>query len=164
MSATEAEQYPNEYQQKVTYLYQLTKFIDWPKLKKTNAPIYFCIFGKDPFRGALDKIHLRKVKERELQISYINQDFQIAHCNILFVQQKIAANFIQQRYPLIIKNNILTMGEGEGFAQNGGIIGLTLRDKKLTIEINLQAAKDADIKVDANLIEIASHIYQNGEK
>jgi hypothetical protein len=159
VSVTEAEQYPNEYQEKATYLYQITQFINWPKLKRTNTPIHFCVFGKDPFRGALDNIHLRKVKGRELQISYINQDFQVAHCNILFVQQKIAADFIQKRYSLIIKNNILTIGEGKTFAQNGGIIGLRLIDKKPRIEINLQAAKDASIKVDANLIEIASHIY-----
>lgn len=166
--ATEAEQYPNEYQEKATYLYQITQFINWPKLKRTNTPIHFCVFGKDPFRGALDDIHLRKVKGRELQISYINQDFQIAHCNILFVQQKIAADFIQKHHSLIIKNNILTIGESKEFAQNGGIIGLRLIglrliDKKPRIEINLQAAKDANIKVDANLIEIASHIYPSGE-
>lgn len=158
--ATEAEQYPNEYQEKSTYLYQIVQFIDWPELKKTNTPIHLCVFGKDPFRGALNKIHLSKVKERELQISYINQDFQIAHCNILFVQKKIEADFISQRYPLIIKNNILTIGEGTRFAKNGGIIGITVIDNKLRVEINLQAAEDAHIRIHSNLIEIASQLYQ----
>ena len=163
MSITEAEQYPNEYQEKATYLYQIVKFIDWPELKKTNSPIQFCVFGKDPFRGALNNLHLRKVKERELQISYINQDFQIAHCNILFVQNKIEADFIRQRYPLIIKNNILTIGENTSFAKNGGVIGITVIDHKLKIEINLQAAADAHIKIHSNLIEIASQLYQRGQ-
>ncbi len=159
-SSTEAEQYRNEYQEKADYLYQMTKFIDWPELKNKNTPLHFCVFGKDPFRGALDKIHLQKVKNRAMHISYINQEFQIAHCNILFVQKNAPSDFIQKRYPLIIKNNILTIGEDKDFSKNGGIISLTLNNKKLSIEINLQAAKDANIKVNSNLIEIASHIYQ----
>ncbi|MBL4796848.1 MAG: YfiR family protein [Oleispira sp.] len=163
MSSTEAEQYPNEYQEKATYLYQIVKFIDWPELNRTNRPIHFCVFGKDPFRGALNNIHLRKVKERALQISYINQDFQIAHCNILFVQKKIEEGFIPQHYSLIIKNNILTIGEDAGFAKNGGIIRITLIDHKLRVEINLQAAEDAHIKIHSNLIEIASQLYQRGQ-
>ena len=158
--STEAEQYRNEYQQKADYLYQVTKFIDWPELENNTTVLHFCVFGKDPFRGALDKIHLQKIKNRALHINYINQEFQISHCNILFVQASAPSDFIQKRYPLIVKNNILTIGEDKDFSKNGGIISLILNNQELSIEINLHAAKDANIKVNSNLIEIASHIYQ----
>jgi len=170
-SSTEAEQYRNEYQVKANYLYQMAKFIDWPELNNNSnssnsnssnkPPLNFCVFGKDPFRGALEKVHLQKVKNRVMHISYINQEFEISRCNILFVQKNAPSDFIKKRYPLIIKNNILTIGEDKEFSKNGGIISLSFNNQKLSIEINLQAAKDANIKVNSNLIEIASHIYQD---
>lgn len=161
--ATEAEQYPNEYKEKADYIYQLVKFVDWPEVKNAHSPLQFCVFGKDPFQGALDAIHLQKVKNRALHISYIKQEFEIAHCNILFVQKSAPADFIQKRYPLIIKNSILTIGENKDFSKNGGTIGLNLIKQKINVEINLQSAKDAKIKVNSNLIEIASHLHQGGQ-
>jgi hypothetical protein len=158
---TEAKQYPNENQKKADYLYQITKFVDWPYLKKTNSPINLCIYGKDPFRGALDAIHLRKVNNRELQVSYIKQEFEIAHCSILFIQEKLPHNFVQKHYSLLTRNFILTIGEQKNFAQNGGIIQFVFKDKNLAIEINLQAAADSKITINANLIEIANKVFQN---
>jgi hypothetical protein len=158
---TEAKQHLNENKNKADYLYQITKFVDWPYLKKTNSPINLCVYGKDPFRGALDEIHLRKVNNRELQVSYIKQEFEIAHCSILFIQEKLSNNFVQKHYSLLTRNSILTIGDQKDFAQNGGIIQLTLKDKHLAIEINLQAAADSKITINANLIEIANKIFQN---
>lgn len=158
---TEAKQYPNENQKKADYLYQITKFIDWPYLKKTDSPINFCVYGKDPFFGALDTIDKLKVKNRELQVSYIKQEFEIGHCSILFIQEKLSNKFIQQHYYLLTKNSILTIGEHKNFAKNRGIIQFALSDEKMIIEVNLQAAEDAQIAISANLLEMASKVYQS---
>lgn len=162
--ATEAKQHLNENKKKADYLYQITKFVDWPYLNKTNSPIDLCVYGKDPFRGALDAIHLLKVNTRELHISYIKQEFEIAHCSILFIQEKLPNDFIQKHYSLLTRNSILTIGEQKYFAQNGGIIQLALKDQNLAIEINLQAAEDSKITINANLIEIANKVFQNRQR
>jgi hypothetical protein len=158
--AAEANERPSEYSVKAAYLYQLSKFINWPSLDPaTNNSLHLCTFESDPFRGALQKIHLRKVQGREIHIHYVNDDIHLSSCHILFIHDKISNNFIKKKYKMLSKNNILTIGEKTGFAQNGGIIGFTLEDNRIGVEINIKAAKDAGIGVSANLIEIASKVY-----
>jgi tRNA threonylcarbamoyladenosine modification (KEOPS) complex Pcc1 subunit len=158
---TEAKQYPNENQQKAAYLYQITKFVSWPNLKETDSPIKFCVYGRDPFFGALDTIHLFRVDHRELQINYINQELDIANCNILFIQEQLPQNFIQSRRLLFTQNSILTIGEQKDFAKNGGMIRFVLKDNRMDIEVNAQAAADAKIAISSNLIEMAKKVYNS---
>lgn len=156
----EAVEHPNEYTVKAAYLYQLSKFINWPTVDPMqHNPLHLCVFDSDPFRGALQKIHLRKVQGREIQIHHVNKDIALSNCNILFIHNKISNNFINKQYKMLSKNNILTIGEKNGFAKKGGIIGFTLKGRKIGVEINIQAAKDAGINVSANLIELASKVY-----
>lgn len=158
--STEAKQYPNENQRKADYLYQITKFLEWSDLYHDESPINFCIYGQDPFFGALDTIDRLKVKNRELNVRYIKQEPEIVHCNILYITRKQPNAFIQKHYPLITQNAILTMSEQQNFARDGGIIQFGVIGHKLSIEVNLKAAEDANIKISANLLEMANKVYQ----
>ncbi len=158
--SVEAKERPSEYSLKAAYLYQLSKFINWPQMDPMqHKPLHLCAFASDPFRGALQKIHLRKVQGREIQVNYVTKGTSLSSCNILFIHDKISNNFIKKQYDMLSKNNVLTIGEKTGFAKKGGIIGFTLKNKRIGVEINIQAAKDANIEVSANLIEIASKVY-----
>ena len=48
-------------------------------------------------------------------------------------------------------NPVLTVGESENFAQQGGMIGLCLEDNKVRFEINLGAANRAKLRISARL-------------
>lgn len=159
--STEAKQYPNENQRKADYLYQITKFLEWSDFYHDESPMSFCIYGNDPFFGALDTIDRLKVKNRELNVRYIKQEPEIARCNILYVPQNQPTALIQKHYPLLIQNAILTIGEQQDFARDGGIIQFGLIEHKLAIEVNLKAADDVGIKINANLLEMASKVYQD---
>jgi hypothetical protein len=158
--STEAKQYPNENQKKADYLYQITKFIEWSDLYHDASPMNFCVYGEDPFFGALDTIDRLKVKSRELNVRYIKQEIKIAHCHILYITHNQPKVFIQKHYPLITKNAILTISEHQDFARDGGIIQFGILEDKLSIEVNLKAAEDANIKIRANLLEVANKVYQ----
>lgn len=159
--STEAKQYPNENQRKADFLYQITKFLEWSDLYNTERPINFCVYGEDTFFGAFDTVDMLKVKERELRVRYIKKESEIAPCNILFITHNKPIVLIQKHYPLITDNSILTMSEQKDFAREGGIIQFGLLEEKLSIEVNLKAAEDANIKISANLLEMANKVYQN---
>ena len=51
-----AEEAPTkEYQVKAAFLYNFTKFVEWPEqsFAGTNSPLLIGVFGKDPFGGEL---------------------------------------------------------------------------------------------------------------
>ena len=61
---------------------------------------------------------------------------------------------------------ILTIGETTGFASRGGIINLTLEGKRVRFEVNIEAAKQANLNISSRLLALARIVPQsaNGRK
>jgi hypothetical protein len=51
---------------------------------------------------------------------------------------------------------VLTIGEHDGFAAAGGVIGFVVRDDRVQFEINPDAASRADLKVSSRLLQLAT--------
>ena len=83
------------------------------------------------------------------------QDLEPSH--ILFISSSEKA-----RLPQILVNlkgaSVLTVGEMVQFAQGGGIINFTRRKNKIRLEINLDAAKRAGLKISSQLLKLAKII------
>src|SRR5207302_9764285 len=58
---------------------------------------------------------------------------------------------------------ILTIGEPPGFAARGGIINLTLEDNKVRFEVNIGAAKQANLNISSRLLALAKIVPQGAE-
>jgi hypothetical protein len=50
---------------------------------------------------------------------------------------------------------VLTVGESEGFAQAGGMIGFAMVDEKVKFEIDADAASRCGLKLNATLLQAA---------
>jgi hypothetical protein len=161
--AVESSERPKEDTRKVDYVLQLTKFIHWPASLSKHSPIKLCLFATNPEKNNWQNIHLQKSQGHEIQLHYINQDNQLSQCNILFVHKRIPNSVIQKNYYDLISNRVLTIGERKNFAKEGGIIELDLVEKNADIKINLQTAYEAGLSINANLIEIASAVYTQGQ-
>ena len=53
---------------------------------------------------------------------------------------------------------VLTVGDSEQFAQQGGMIGFSLQDNKVRFEINLGAAQQAGLKISSRLLTLAKKV------
>ena len=72
-------------------------------------------------------------------------------------------SFIQKNYYTLVSNRILSIGEREDFAKDGGVVELTMTNENtLDLKINLKTATEAGLSIDANLIEIASAVFEQG--
>lgn len=165
LSAFTAESYehPQEDARKAHHLLQLTKFIHWPSTLTKNAPLTLCLFTSTPAQDNWQEIHLQKSQGHEIQLHYISQDHQLSQCNILFVHKQIANNVIRENYYNLISNSVLTIGERMNFAKEGGVIEVNLSEENFDIKINFQTVIEAGLSINANLIEIASTVYKQGQ-
>ena len=159
----ESSEHPKEDARKVHNLLQLTKFIHWPSTLTKNTPIKLCLFATTPAQDSWQRIHLQKSQGHEIQLHYINQDKQLSQCDILFVHKLIPNSVIQKNYYSLISNSILTIGERKDFAQEGGVIELSLSEDSTDIKINLPTAVEAGLSINVNLIEVASTVYKQGQ-
>jgi YfiR/HmsC-like len=56
---------------------------------------------------------------------------------------------------------VLTVGETQHFARDGGIIGSRLEEKKVRFGINLNEAEQAQLKISAKLLSLAKTVLGN---
>jgi len=58
----------------------------------------------------------------------------------------------------------LTIGDTKGFAQQGVIINFYIKDEKVRFEINVDAAKRANLKISAKLLRLAKIVHGISDK
>jgi hypothetical protein len=146
-----------EYSVKLGFLYNFTKFVEWPAdaFREPDAPLVICIVGHDPFRQDLEaELRTRKVGDHPVEIRTQMPIDKLGVCHILFVPvtEKNQSDRILRG---LQGARTLTVGETEGFAVLGGIINLTVEDNKVHFEINRLAADRAGLKIGSRLLSIA---------
>ena len=145
-----------EYKVKAGYLYNFTKFITWPK--DGSSTFNLCILGADPFGALLDPIEQRTAFAKPIKLFRLEDIGALARtsksnvCHILFISSALGSVPVQQ------SKNVLTVGESEGFARNGGMIGFITENSRIKLQINWRAFKNSDLKVSAKLLEVADII------
>ncbi len=151
-----------EYRVKAAYLYQFTKFIQWPAftLEKKDSPIRICVLGDNPFGTVLDKLSKKTSQNRFLTLKYLtfpknSSDF--VNCQLIYISRSEEQR-LTQILQLTENHPVLTVSDMNNFASRGGIIGLVLDNRKIRLEINFEASATAGVKISSKLLEIATLI------
>lgn len=150
----------SEYAVKAAFLFHFAQFAEWPSntFKDANAPLIFCTLGEDEFHGALDEsISGKTIGNRPLRAQHLKQLQEVEGCQVIFVgadeKKRIPALLASLR-----DSPVLTVGETEHFAQEGGMIGLCLDENKIRFEINLGSAERAKLRISAKLLALAKTV------
>jgi hypothetical protein len=147
----------DEYQLKAAFLYNFAKFVTWPpeSFQNSKDPIVVCILGPNPFGGALEQAVQGKVVEgRKLLVLQISDGKQASSCQILFISSSE-----RKRWRSIIvelkSSGILTVGETEGFADQGGVVNFKLDGNRVRLEVNIDAAEEQKLRISSKLLSLA---------
>jgi hypothetical protein len=128
-----------EYPVKLAFLYNFTKFIEWPpdSYRDAGAPLAICIVGSDPFSPDT---------ESDLRT--------LSVCHMVFVPAT-EKDQVMKIVRDLKGSSTLTVGESEGFAGLGGIINLTVEGNRVGFEVNQLAAERAGLKISSKLLSLA---------
>jgi len=143
-------------QVKAAQLYKLISFIEWPAEAHSNdqSPITIGILGEDPFGAAFEEL-LRVVKNkgRPIVIKHFKTPKELTFCHVLFIAASEKRNWseIAQK---IQGQSVLTVGDYEEFARQGGIIHFFIEDNSIRFEINLSAAERARMKISSQVLNL----------
>ncbi|HYG35908.1 MAG TPA: YfiR family protein, partial [Clostridia bacterium] len=129
-----------EYQLKAVFLYRFTQFVDWPPtaFSSQDSPIIIGVLGRDPFGGYLEAaVRNERVRNRLLAIQHHQRIQDAMNCHLLFISPSEQAR--QEKVLADLKaRSILTVGETEGFARDGGMIQFITEQNRIRFRINLQ--------------------------
>ena len=152
MPAVSNESRAREYKIKAAYLYNLIKFINWPKTATPQTTTHICVIGDNPFGQNLNKLTHRSAKGMPITVSHQANQITEDGCHIIFVAHKsMSKNLLST----LSGQSILTVGEHQTFTEQGGLISLVVINNNVQLQINLSKAKAEGFEISGNLLEIA---------
>jgi YfiR/HmsC-like len=146
-----------EYQLKAVFLFNFSRFVEWPPqaFGDPHDPFAICVLGDNPFGEALDDVVRGKtVANRPIAIRLLSSGEQARTCQILFVS---ASERTSMRGLLEALRNcsVLTVGDTRDFSVNGGMVQFRVRDARVRIEIDADAARKANLRISSRLLSLA---------
>ncbi len=150
---------------KSAFLYNFTKFTDWPaEALPAGDPLVLCVVNDAVVAGMLDTLTKgRNVAGHALVVSTVAKDSAapaLSACRVLFLAGPDYPGSAALLGSLSGKP-ILTVGEGEGFARAGGVVGLFIKDGTLQFAINTTAAHRAGLHLSSKLLSLAKLVKED---
>jgi hypothetical protein len=153
----------SEYQVKAAFLFHFAQFVEWPPdtFRDADSPLTYCTMGEDPLSGALDQsLSGKTIGARSLRVQQLKPSQPAQTCQVLFIGA-LETRKISEIMASVSGRPILTVGDTEHFAADGGVIGLVIEANKIRFEINLEAAEKANLKISARLLALAKTVIGN---
>jgi YfiR/HmsC-like len=149
---------PREDALKAAYLFNFTKFVDWPETAQ-DSTLTLCFLGADGVRAALASTLANKhIGAHSLALRELSTSADANGCSVLYVAATAEA---ARRADLSLP--MLTVGDATGFAKEGGIIELFTEGNRLHFIVNVAHAKRAGIRISSSLLQLASVVEKDGE-
>lgn len=152
---------PTEYQLKAAFLYNFAKFVDWPApaFASDSAAITIGILGKDPFGADFDKLlEFETLRGRRFSVTRLRYGENLTACHILFITSFETNLRLHKILRELEGATVLTVGESENFAGDGGMIKFIASEGKIGFEINAEAAQLAGLQISSKLLRLAKRV------
>ena len=159
----------SEYLIKAGFIYNFANLVQWPAatFPQPDSPIVIAILGQDHFGTTLDRVlEGKKVNGRPFVIKrlktvseLLKSVAELKDYQILFISSSEMPR-LAETIQIVKSIPVLTIGEAPGFAKNGGMINLILEDNRVRFEVNVEAAKEADLNISSRLLALARIVPQ----
>ena len=147
----------DEYAIKAAYLYNFAKYVEWPPraFPTSDSPLVICIAGENPFGTALAALQGKAVESRPVKVLDLPTITGLDQCNVVFFGRTEQGRF-KTALAKLARLPILTVSDISDFAQAGGMIGLFEAEQRIRFNINITAARQANLKLSSQLLKLAT--------
>jgi len=148
----------DEYKVKAVFLYNFTRFVDWPQasFEASYDPFIIGIIGKDPFGGSIQEaVAGERIGAHSIKVVHFDDAIEIEKCHILYVgtsDQDEVRNIVSKARG----KGVLTVSDIPNFIRWGGMIRFYTENNRIRLEINNTMAKEAGIKISSKLLRVAN--------
>lgn len=154
-----AAEVSKEYQLKAAFLYNFTRFIEWPdsRFARPDSPIVIGVCGRNPFGDELEKVVAgRSVAGRSLEVRRVDSADAALATQLLFVpagEEEWLATHIAR----LDAAGVVTVGESERFARDGGTIRFVIQGDRLRFAIH-EISSAAGVRISSQLLKLATNV------
>jgi hypothetical protein len=164
MAPTSAQDVGLEYRVKAAYLFNFTKFVEWPSTAFVGGRSFsfsICVAGRNPFGPALTATLVGETAAGLPLAARLVNAGGAAGCHVLFVPAGVSpAPYLRA----VGKSPVLTVGESPDFLDQGGAINFILDGGRVRFEINQAAAARAQLRISSRLLQLGRGNNPQGEE
>jgi hypothetical protein len=153
-----------EYDVKAVFLFNFAQFVEWPDsaFASKDSPLVLGVLGNDPFGASLDEaVRDKLVDRRPMEVRRFRSVEEAKDCNILFVSSSEMTR-LSSVLEAVKAHDVLTVGETDEFAREGGMICFVNRDGRIRLRVNLKAVQAAKLTVSSKLLRVAEIVSDEG--
>jgi hypothetical protein len=150
----------DEYKLKAAFVFNFTRYVDWPATRFENAssPIVIGVLQPNPFGSELENlVKGRQTNRRPIVVRQFATIAAARSAHVLFVGSDAEESMVGLPKELAAYN-VLTVGESESFLKDGGIIIFSFEGNSLRFEIDQRSAEQARLQISAQLYKLAKSV------
>jgi hypothetical protein len=148
-----------EYRVKAAFVSKFPQFVEWPpEVWRDRKDVQVCVARPNPFGATLaELIAGETLNGRPLAVRELDHDDPIATCQVLVIGGPLtpAARSMLRR---AVTLPLLTIGDRDGFLDQGGIIELQVVAGRLRFDINPAAADRVHLHLSSQLLRLARRV------
>ncbi len=119
---------------RAAYVFNLTKFVEWPP-DKTKLVIGF--LGNREMGDFLHKMLDGKTSEsRVIQVMLFPSDTELPQCDIVYIAEAHDQK-VRGALDKLQNSKVISVGETDSFVRDGGMIGLVETGEQIHMQVNL---------------------------
>ena len=149
------------------FLYKFLSFVEWPEAAFSSPADAFriVVLHDDDVKAAVaESVAGKEVKGRTIAVVEGDEmGDAMATCHVVFLGD-VNETRVRNALDRIAGRPVLTVGLDERFAKQGGVIRLFEEDRRLSIEVNLIAARHARLEISSKLLAVAKVLREPDEK
>jgi hypothetical protein len=135
----------------------IVRFTTWPTEAQMKESIDFCVIGDNVVQQSFASIDHKAIGNKTLQVINLSRLRNFEECHVLYISE-LKQNALLQVFAEIKKRPLLTIGEGNDFAAQGGMVGMEKVNGKINLHVNLPVAREANLNISARLLKLANII------
>ena len=154
-----------EWQIKSAFIYNFTKFVEWPEaaLGPPSQPVVIGVLGEQALAQELAAVVAgRNVNGRSIEVRTVRTVTEARATQLLFVSAAEESRYAAMRTELA-GSPVLTVGESPSFSVTGAI-GFVQEGEKLRFEINIDIAERSQLKISSQLQKLAIAVRRGSER
>lgn len=143
----------NEAMVKALFIYNFSKYIEWPQEKSSGSFIIGVAGDIDVFKEIEQIGKAKRVNDKPILVKKITEASEVSKCHIVFISEdhpllKHSDDFARENGVLIVTEN--------NSSKASYAINILLQKNKIRFEINETAARKAGLKISNELILLAA--------
>jgi hypothetical protein len=141
-----------EAQVKAAFLFNFTKFVEWPG--SSEGPLVIGVVSNDGFADIVTQtVRGRNADGREVQTRRLAIGDELSGCHVVFVgavRPRDTAELMQR-----VRGPVLTVGDTVQFLRDGGMVRFYVESNKVRFEISQKNVEQAGLRISSQLLMLA---------